>query len=314
MGRRGDDGAVRRPDGPGADRAEAPAQRGRLRGPCPTARSWCRRSASTWLDAAGKPARKRIETRLLVRQQGEWTGYSYRWNAEQTDAELVPAAGAARGARGGRPDRAGRPPRAGLAVPRPHRVPGLPLAGSRASSWASARSSSTATATTAAPSTTSSARSSTSACSRARSRAGATTGPGWSTPTRRRPRSRPGSGRTCTSTARPATSRRGAATPAWSWGSTTPLDKMRLIDEVPIHDRFDIPDARLVAPGSPERSVLYQRISRRGTGQMPPAGVDRGRPQGRRTDRRVDPRIAARGSIGFVVFGSVRHSSPGRMA
>ena len=45
------------------------------------------------VDDAGKPARKRIETRLLVRQQGEWTGYSYRWNAEQTDAELVPAAG-----------------------------------------------------------------------------------------------------------------------------------------------------------------------------------------------------------------------------
>src|SRR5262249_44563683 len=36
--------------------------------------------------AAGKPARRRIETRLLVRQQGEWVGYSYRWNAEQTDA------------------------------------------------------------------------------------------------------------------------------------------------------------------------------------------------------------------------------------
>ena len=83
------------------------------------------------LDAAGKPARKRIETRLLVRQQGEWTGYSYRWNAEQTDAELVAAAGAGRGARGARPDRAGRPSRADLAIPRAHRVPGLPLAGGR---------------------------------------------------------------------------------------------------------------------------------------------------------------------------------------
>src|SRR5262249_9315868 len=31
---------------------------------------------------------------LLVRQQGEWSGYSYRWNAEQTDAELVPGQGA----------------------------------------------------------------------------------------------------------------------------------------------------------------------------------------------------------------------------
>ncbi len=35
----------------------------------------------------------RIETRLLTRQQGEWAGYSYRWNDEQTDATLVEAAG-----------------------------------------------------------------------------------------------------------------------------------------------------------------------------------------------------------------------------
>jgi hypothetical protein len=53
-------------------------------------------------------------------------------------------------------------------------------------------------------------------------------------------------------------------------GLDTPLGAMRLIDEVPLHDRFGLADARLVAPGSPGRSVLYQRISRRGTGQMPP--------------------------------------------
>lgn len=51
---------------------------------------------------------------------------------------------------------------------------------------------------------------------------------------------------------------------------TTPLHRMRLIDEVPAHARFDINDPRLVAPGSPERSVLYRRISRRGSEQMPP--------------------------------------------
>lgn len=34
-------------------------------------------------------SRRRIETRLLVRQQGEWAGYTYRWNAGQTDADLV---------------------------------------------------------------------------------------------------------------------------------------------------------------------------------------------------------------------------------
>jgi hypothetical protein len=53
-------------------------------------------------------------------------------------------------------------------------------------------------------------------------------------------------------------------------GFTTPVNKMRLIDEIPTHDRFDIANARRVAVGSLERSVLYQRISRRGSGQMPP--------------------------------------------
>jgi uncharacterized repeat protein (TIGR03806 family) len=43
---------------------------------------------------ADKPAsRRRIETRLLTRQVGKWVGYSYIWNDEQTDAELVAAAG-----------------------------------------------------------------------------------------------------------------------------------------------------------------------------------------------------------------------------
>jgi uncharacterized repeat protein (TIGR03806 family) len=38
----------------------------------------------------GDPASRRwIETRLMVRQQNEWVGYSYRWNQEGTDAELV---------------------------------------------------------------------------------------------------------------------------------------------------------------------------------------------------------------------------------
>lgn len=46
---------------------------------------------------AGDPASRRwIETRLLTRQQGEWVGYSYAWNDEQTDAELVEAGGADR--------------------------------------------------------------------------------------------------------------------------------------------------------------------------------------------------------------------------
>jgi hypothetical protein len=32
---------------------------------------------------------RRIETRLLTRQEGQWAAYTYRWNDEQTDAALV---------------------------------------------------------------------------------------------------------------------------------------------------------------------------------------------------------------------------------
>ena len=37
--------------------------------------------------------RQRIETRILVKQQNHWLGYSYLWNDGQTDAELVGARG-----------------------------------------------------------------------------------------------------------------------------------------------------------------------------------------------------------------------------
>ena len=34
-------------------------------------------------------SRRWIETRLMLKEQGEWAGYSYEWNDDQTDAELV---------------------------------------------------------------------------------------------------------------------------------------------------------------------------------------------------------------------------------
>ena len=49
----------------------------------------------------------------------------------------------------------------------------------------------------------------------------------------------------------------------------TALDKMKLIDAIPVHDKFGITDARLIAPGHPERSVLLNRMAKRGRGQMP---------------------------------------------
>ena len=55
----------------------------------------------------------------------------------------------------------------------------------------------------------------------------------------------------------------------------TALDKMRLIDVKPIHTTLDIKDAKLVAPGSPDNSVLIKRLSTRGLNQMPPLSTYR---------------------------------------
>jgi uncharacterized repeat protein (TIGR03806 family) len=58
---------------------------------------------------------------------------------------------------------------------------------------------------------------------------------------------------------------------------TRDLDKMRLFDEKPVHQTFELMDARLLAPGDPNRSVLIHRLSKRGpnTGQMPPLATSR---------------------------------------
>src|SRR5439155_5051139 len=51
---------------------------------------------------------------------------------------------------------------------------------------------------------------------------------------------------------------------------TAKLDKMRLINVVPQHHTFGLKDARLIAPGHPERSVLLHRMAHRDGGHMPP--------------------------------------------
>ena len=44
----------------------------------------------------------------------------------------------------------------------------------------------------------------------------------------------------------------------------------RLVDGRPVHTTFEIADARIVASGAPERSLVLYRMDRRGRGQMPP--------------------------------------------
>jgi hypothetical protein len=48
------------------------------------------------------------------------------------------------------------------------------------------------------------------------------------------------------------------------------LEQMRIVDVKPVHDTFGIKDARIIAPGHPERSVMLHRIATRGKGHMPP--------------------------------------------
>ncbi|MCA9131563.1 MAG: PQQ-dependent sugar dehydrogenase [Planctomycetales bacterium] len=56
---------------------------------------------------------------------------------------------------------------------------------------------------------------------------------------------------------------------------TTPLEEMRIISEFPQHATFGITHPQIVAPGDPSRSVMLARVSRRGVGQMPPLFTQR---------------------------------------
>jgi putative heme-binding domain-containing protein len=53
-------------------------------------------------------------------------------------------------------------------------------------------------------------------------------------------------------------------------GSATALKDMKLIGARPQHETFGVPNAMLVAPAEPDRSILAHRMARRGAGQMPP--------------------------------------------
>lgn len=55
---------------------------------------------------------------------------------------------------------------------------------------------------------------------------------------------------------------------------TTPLEKTKLLGFRPVQGTFDIPDARIIAPGDPYRSILCYRIAKLGRGRMPHIGSD----------------------------------------
>lgn len=49
-----------------------------------------------------------------------------------------------------------------------------------------------------------------------------------------------------------------------------PLNEMNVCDVLPKGSSFGVPDARILAPGDPDRSLMSVRMKRRGEGQMPP--------------------------------------------
>ena len=58
-------------------------------------------------------------------------------------------------------------------------------------------------------------------------------------------------------------------------------EEMHTFDK-PLHGEFGIDDARVIAPGAPARSVIIPRVSTRGPGQMPPLGTRVADPAGTR--------------------------------
>ena len=222
---------------------------------------------------AGNPAsRQRIETRLLVRQGGQWTGYSYRWNEGQSDAMLVPKIGEEKE----------------FAI-KDRRAPG----GIRKQVWHF-------------PS-----RTECSACharaanfvlgltesqmNKVHDYAGVKDNQlrtwehiGLFTNALPKP---PGELTKLANPYDPSESLEARARAylhancsvchvAAGGGNSkmvlslgTNVDQLNVIGVRPQHDTFGIADAMLIAPGDPDRSILYHRLSRRGRGQMPPVVI-----------------------------------------
>ncbi|MCA9102171.1 MAG: PQQ-dependent sugar dehydrogenase, partial [Planctomycetales bacterium] len=216
--------------------------------------------------------RRRLETRILLRQQGEWAGYSYRWNDEQTDAELVPAAGGDLTVNlfdpftdKVSPHRWPIPSRIecmvchsraadyvlGISTPelnRPHDYDGVVL--NQLAAW---------------------------------QQMGMFTGDAEIVPDDL-PRMVDPYDTAADLTARARSYlhvncqhchlNSGGGNADFEIDFSRPLDKTALVGVKPVHSTFGLDDARLVAAGHPERSVLFYRLSKLGVGRMPQLGTE----------------------------------------
>ncbi|MBM3847585.1 MAG: c-type cytochrome, partial [Verrucomicrobia bacterium] len=219
----------------------------------------------------GKPAsRFRVETRVMVRRQGEWEGYSYRWNSQQTDAVLVAKEGAdlqlnrefaSRFAKDDARVDWRIPSRAECMTCHSRQanfvlgISGAQL--NRSHDYADVRDHQL----------------------RALDHIGL-----FQTRLSQRPDELPRLADPYDATAKLEARARaylhvncsvchaqsGGGNAMMELAYTTDLERMSLIAARPQHDTFGLTNAMLVAPGDPARSVLLHRLRQRGRGQMPP--------------------------------------------
>ena len=209
----------------------------------------------------------RVETRIMLRQQNEWVGYSYRWNEAQTNAELVGPAGAKATFRVADAKSPGRFRRQDWVFP--SRADCM-TCHSRAGGYVLGI---------------------TGANMNREHNYGAIADNQIRTLShvgffRNAPRNSGGGALVDPYDADAGLERRVrsylhincAGCHVRSGGGNSPMElglgaslrRMRLIGARPQHDTFGITNAMLVSPGEPGQSVLLQRLKRRGRGQMPP--------------------------------------------
>ncbi|MEK0450789.1 MAG: hypothetical protein RL088_3057 [Verrucomicrobiota bacterium] len=223
------------------------------------AKSWLLPDGSAFVQTLTIEGR-RVETRLLVKQQADWAAYSYLWNVEQTDAELAPKAGA------------------DIAVQRvdfrqPWRVPARAeclMCHSRQAGFAIALSE---------PQLDIGGQ-----IERWRE-AGILKGEPRPAAERHPFRNDTPEDRARTYLAANCShchTLYGGGNSALEFDWTTPREKMNAIDAKPQHAQFGLVDPRIVAPGDMARSILPLRTSHRGAGHMPPVGTKIPDPDGTR--------------------------------
>jgi uncharacterized repeat protein (TIGR03806 family) len=219
--------------------------------------------------AAGDPAsRFRVETRVLLRQQGEWAGYSYRWDDDQADAVLVANEGAQAELSIRDPQSDGTRRQAWRFASRSECL----MCHSRAANFVLGLSDAQLNRDHDYP-------------SRRASQLATLVHIGLlKTPPAKPPaelakladpydasadldeRARSYLHVNCSVCHVAA----GGGNARMELSRATAPEKMELVEARPQHDTFGIANAMLVAPGDPQRSVLIHRLARRGRGQMPP--------------------------------------------